>query len=82
MEVLKFLEIIPTFEVFFRINLDFLKFFRIILEPGRREDRTDRMVLEELWWDRQCDEVARFKTGIPVLNGRLGKIARFLPVFL
>ena len=29
----------------------------------------------------QCDEVARFKTGMPVLNGRLGKIARFLPVF-
>jgi hypothetical protein len=30
----------------------------------------------------QCSEVARFKTGMPVLNGRLGKIARFSPVFL
>ena len=35
---------------------------------------------EGLRW--QCDEVARFKTGMPVLNGRLGKIARFSPVFL
>ena len=30
---------------------------------------------------QQCSQVARFKTGMPVLNGRLGKIARFSPVF-